>query len=561
MPRSRLFTRIEPLTGDGDLTESLAARVYDPAWMLARQWMMGEFLGDDGGTPVVADLRVAARTLDRLAPGKPPPAWPPVDEPDVFGLPIRTDGPPLDLMVESEPQWSAPQWPLRLRVDAGREFLEHLRALTGGAALAPAVLRHFPLPPPSADLAVADLDGERLLEVVAGRIPDGQALRAALAPLVEGDTTALPAELADRADDLRPVAKAWLDWCAAVLPDPARAAPAWDPRRLEYGFSVAAVTRDGTSVLRCTEHGADGLDWYSFDADSDRAGPPAAPPEQITQISALPTAVSFHGMPAPRWWEFEDATIDLGAVEAGTADLARLVVLEFALAYGNDFFAVPVSLPVGTVSRVARLTYTDTFGATLQIAPASSGGWTMFTLASATTPDEPVTGLTELLVLPPVAAHDLHGPAIEAVNLLRDEMANLAWAIEQGWEGGTGQMVQRDTELTRQREPQAAAAADAGLRWTLATEPPLNWVPLLPVDDPQGLLLRSPPGGDRLLRGRILPSMALELPDAEVPREGISLTRNYAFARGADGTPYLWSRRRRTVGRGEGASGLQYDSF
>ena len=42
--------RLEPRTRTADLTAGIAARVYDAAWMLARQWQTGELTGDDGGT-------------------------------------------------------------------------------------------------------------------------------------------------------------------------------------------------------------------------------------------------------------------------------------------------------------------------------------------------------------------------------------------------------------------------------------------------------------------------------------------------------------------------------
>ena len=52
----------------------------------------------------------------------------------------------------------------------------------------------------------------------------------------------------------------------------------------------------------------------------------------------------------------------VGAVEAGTVDLARLLLLEFSLVYGNDFFLIPVDLAVGSVFRVRSLVVQDTFG-------------------------------------------------------------------------------------------------------------------------------------------------------------------------------------------------------
>ena len=66
----------------------------------------------------------------------------------------------------------------------------------------------------------------------------------------------------------------------------------------------------------------------------------------------MPSPVSFKGMPARRYWEMEDASIDIGAIDAGPTDLARLMLREFALIYGNDWFVVPVPVTVGSVARI-----------------------------------------------------------------------------------------------------------------------------------------------------------------------------------------------------------------
>ena len=43
-------SRIEGRTRDADPTEAMRLRVHDPLWMLARQWQMGEFRGNNTGT-------------------------------------------------------------------------------------------------------------------------------------------------------------------------------------------------------------------------------------------------------------------------------------------------------------------------------------------------------------------------------------------------------------------------------------------------------------------------------------------------------------------------------
>jgi hypothetical protein len=49
--------------------------------------------------------------------------------------------------------------------------------------------------------------------------------------------------------------------------------------------------------------------------------------------------------------------------------------------------------------------------------------------------------------------------------------------------------------------------------------------------------------------------------EEEVPREGARVTRSYQYTRWLDGSTLLWVGRRKGAGRGEGLSGLRFDSL
>ena len=67
-------------------------------------------------------------------------------------------------------------------------------------------------------------------------------------------------------------------------------------------------------------------------------------------------------MPSPRFWEFEDAKVNFAKVEANRQDLARLLLVKFALEYGNDWFLVPIEIEVGSLCQIRSLIVTNTFG-------------------------------------------------------------------------------------------------------------------------------------------------------------------------------------------------------
>ena len=67
-------------------------------------------------------------------------------------------------------------------------------------------------------------------------------------------------------------------------------------------------------------------------------------------------------MPAPRFWELEDARIDLGALQPGATDLPQMLMVETLTGYGNDWYVIPIDLPVGSLVESRSLVVTDTFG-------------------------------------------------------------------------------------------------------------------------------------------------------------------------------------------------------
>src|ERR1700754_2879292 len=73
IPSITTWTRLEPLPREGSMQRSLQAQVRDPLWFLTRQWQVGEFLGDDAGSPVQATLAVEQRSLTTYRPGPPQP--------------------------------------------------------------------------------------------------------------------------------------------------------------------------------------------------------------------------------------------------------------------------------------------------------------------------------------------------------------------------------------------------------------------------------------------------------------------------------------------------------
>ncbi len=328
-------------------------------------------------------------------------------------------------------------------------------------------------------------------------------------------------------------------------------------------------------------------------------------------------------MPAERFWEFEDGNVNFAGAEAGVTDLLRMCVTEFALAFGNDWFLVPVRLPVGWIHRVTDFVITDNFG--IASSPAAirnpeGAQWTLYSV----TPDPTLQGrLDHALFLPDSLDGVLEGTVLEETMLARDEMANLAWAIEHTVQGVSGEPLNRELEAKalafQQRIDFDGGVASPQLVYRLQTPVPANWTPLLPVRDTP-LNLADPlsirlaragmkrfypeasvdvigavdpayvdflalldaqddfvtriaigdglrayvfyPRGWMLRRDPLHPMPdddTLVIEEEEVPRIGATLKRKFQYARSSDGRSWLWIGRSKTAGRGEAQSALRFD--
>jgi len=175
------------------------------------------------------------------------------------------------------------------------------------------------------------------------------------------------------------VVNAWVAWYEDRFADDARF-DSWDSERMEYRFTVAASDEANSVVLEAKEYQGGHLDWYSFDIQEQKRRVPAKSQNPPTK-NVLPTPVRFAGMAASRfagmaasrWWEFEDGSVNFGDVSASAVDFARMITAAFAAAYGDDWYVVPVRVPIGSIAQIQELSVLDSFGDRHRIASVASG--------------------------------------------------------------------------------------------------------------------------------------------------------------------------------------------
>jgi hypothetical protein len=534
------WTRLEPQSVSGDPTPGLEMRVHDPLWMLARQWQFGEFRGEDAGTPFAVESSVRSQRVT---------AWQPGDLHNAAAALALPEHAPIDPVVEREP--SSPGGPgLRQRAEAGSLLV----TLLGDAGLdAKAAL-----------LAACPLDAgapgvPRLFRTLAVSNCDGHA---AAAQLEAGD----PAWLGGATPAAVAAASQWLAWYRQNVAASAADAPdSWIDERIEYHFSLRVGDADAQRVFVAPLHEGGAIDWYSFDhmptGSLSLAEEPTESSSTTATRSVLASPLHYAGMPSDRLWQFEDGAVNFGKLEVQQHDLARLCFVEFAMIYGNDWFVLPVDIDAGSFATVSELAYTTTFGERFVVPPANDDGRTgrfrLFEIDRIGS-HETLNGL----FIPPSTRGTMEGRALEEVLFVRDEGANMAWAIESMVQDAGGDPRNRRDEPRPPIDP-VDPRAPAELQYRLATSVPARWIPLVPVakaDRRGGFVLRKGTMSDvDESVGQLLDPTPFTLQEEEVPREGVRVRRVPALLRTTDGRRVRWIARRISVGVGEGSSGLAFD--
>jgi hypothetical protein len=131
--------------------------------------------------------------------------------------------------------------------------------------------------------------------------------------------------------------------------------------------------------------------------------------------------------------------VNFGQLDAQPHDLAWMCLVEFALIYGNDWLVIPVDLQPGTLSEVRRVRYVDTFDVQHDL-PRAADAFRLFEIS------QPGGGSLPALFLPPAALNTIEGAALEEVQFVRDETANLVWALERVVQTPGGDSRSRSSE-------------------------------------------------------------------------------------------------------------------
>jgi hypothetical protein len=606
----RAWNRLEPRTRKDEFEDTLKCEVHDPLWMLTRQWQFGEFQGEDTGSAIFAKIKMQNTRIARYASTN--------GEREMYA-----DNIPLETKVESE----FPELDYHTQVKAASWLMKLMKSRFAAAGFAfshAAYLAHlktlFPIDFPQAPIEADPhketvnklyaLVNEPLTGFLAGyghQWFDGVKLyqQYKLAAPVAGDPALMdPSHLAPFQD----VIADFVIWFTKNFqPDHnTNGKGAWLNEQMEYQFGVSfPESGKPNTVLKAEEYYNGDLEWFSFDAvpanetTEGLSGDPTAEESGLITdkiLTVIPTLAKFGGMPHPRWWQFEDGSIDLGNIDADTTDISKLIVSEYALVYGNNWMVVPYSIPVGSLTTIPAIVITDVFGQRSLIQPAVQGSsddwnaWGMFNLSTRHSENDSNVPADTRLFMPPCVVKTQESEPIEEIRFIRDEMANMVWAIETRVDSLAGSSLEGDSAASALKNaleliepPVGAIPPDetAKFKYQLENTVPENWIPFIPAHIPgQFRAIRLQRASmprwfkndygavrpvTRLLREGINENNDAVAPmfvnEEEVPRAGAVVTSNFQRTRWYNGKIVNWLGKRKRLGRGEGTSGLQFDSL
>ncbi len=513
--------RLEASTRSDEIASGLQANIADPLWMLARQWQVGEFRGEDASSPIQVSYQMHTAPVDQFQ------AY------TAKKFSAIDHSVPLEAYAEQQSlNQAAGFW---RAAEAGMHLLRLIAAVDDGTWR-------------------AWLRGEYALalptEIQANEITWGNLLvrRACDGARIFADRVVVEQKLSGAGTAHQYAFALWLDWYEdRLFSDPAF--ESWDSERIEYRFSVAAGAGRDQIILDAKEYPGGHLDWFSFDKRIQERDLPKLERQPIKTVT--PTPVQFAGMATQRWFEFEDGTVNFADVSASAVDFARMITAAFMTNYGDDWHVIPVRVPIGSLAQIQTITVLDSFGDrhVVKSVAANDGAkrvWRFFELNN--DDDDP------LLFVPAVALGRLEGRAIETVVLIRDETENLGWGVEKTYEGVLERRIERQQQWAQVRAASEPPPPTTDMwNYRLLNPIPPYWIPFIPVrmaDSAQIRLRRGrmseweslPPDSIGIHGTTLLPNPAapLALYEEEIPASGIEVTSSYQFARQVSGQSVVW---------------------
>ncbi|SMP53939.1 hypothetical protein [Fibrobacter sp. UWB10] len=484
---SGLYSRLEPKTRTKDFKKALSFEVFDPLWLLTRQWQFGRFDGNDCGTPVSVKIKAVKKRFNQVCLKS--------ESGDVENRSYSTDT-PLEYEVEKMDAEITPY----IRVQSAMHFKKRLLREFDSATYSKLhewLMKEFC----SEDfykhqsinntIETLKLKNNTALKdfsaAYSKRTFDGYKLY----QMVDFNKFEVEKKLKDivpaSASKMMGLLKEYVSWFDAKYFPHKRTDSCWSNQKLGYQVEI----HQGSTKYDAEDYDNGRLSWYSFDnkdlnfvkrnnntVKRDSSGFGTIPAEgnilnyvsggknisseistqkdspkdvEEKMFSYIPVPANFTGAPSQKLWEFENTKVNMVADdEKDFSMLATAAIMQYISMYSNDWMIVPLETETGVVLDVKGVVIKDSFGERIYIEEDAedvdgnndsdefTDRWNLFGIASAQAFAKDNFTTARGLLFPPVVQKTEESSPIEEVQFLRDEMANMVWGVETKINDGCG---------------------------------------------------------------------------------------------------------------------------
>jgi hypothetical protein len=573
LPDTVVYQRLEPSPYSEKFERNLNTEVRDAHWMLFRQWQVGEFIGEDAGTAWKVRVAASHYKMKHLHAN------------NKAGGSMEEDK-PLEALVESEPL----QPDLRVRLQLGNLF-KNLLNDAGLSANFPEFQKIYAFDDPASTEIANDPEVSLVYLSIKHKALDGWKLLIDLWAYQDNLDSWANEHITDKTVAAELIAAVCLQFINQVeyrynfrQKSPNGEQSFWQTDQLEYQFGLAnedfgnsGETDDPDAQMTVKSYSEGSLDWYHFDLEK----VPSVNDFQKRAFMPVPMQIKS-GMPV-NWWGIEEGSFNLSKILVKDTGLLDTLFIEFALNHGNDWFIIPYTMDINTLCKISSIVVTDVFGIqyiirTTNEQPEDKYGWSIFSQTGAKD--------GQIFYLAPTLLKSEESKPLEKIYFMRDEGANLVWAVQDILPNQLGKGVS-GYESSRLPEAPSPSGQSDRMKFILGTPVPSNWIPFLPVsldgaqkeiilqrsrmpdslaDLPRGVLLsedtttplkyydEKDPNEEKTSKGYFVREEA-------IPRAGLQVDRHYQRARWVNGETVTWIGRKKKVGKGEGSSGLVFDQL
>jgi len=614
---SKSWIRLEPDSRSSDCSKGVQASLHDPQWLLSRQWALGEFEGEDASSVIYVKIGEKHDTIKKVILGNEKINYNPEVPLEVYveqtTLEIANTDQSGNFILDMEKRMKLG---LQFKTYFYKKIIQFLdendlkdtyRFLAGPEGFAFELNEGQKNFEPNITKEFTSILKNRVVDVyqlfdkadISTEIKD-KLIRFYEVDDLDNDQTLILDAIEESVKDVM----VWWkgnDDNEPFFEEPNPDISTWDPKKLEYDFQLQFGNDDKKLLCDAKDYKEDRLSWCSFTiGESDQDYELQETTEKPIVLAAK--HLKIPGQPEKRFFNFEDGRINFALIEPKITNLATLLLMQFSFIHSADWYMIPFPMNIGTLSKIHSFTAVDTFGDEIEIKPAgytqdeielleTDLGWDSWNAFMLSKPYQDNNQRnTQYFFLPPVIADYDLGVSHEEIKFLRDETANLTWAVEKKYRTLYGEPIngydhyfyRLNLLISNQKNDEhESILQNNSLKYTFMTMIPWNWIPFIPVHaselevahnkDYKHIVYRRAALLNQLLDDPtpIKPNSRLlnEVPkryyidESIIPKTGIIYSEQFQRTTWFNGKEFLWIGRKKRIGTGEGSSGLRFDTI